>query len=261
MIIRETEHSFVMTEQHEHARFAGAMAAHLQQRLFQDPAYMEDVLLAVGEHDRGWIRLDDTPIWNDAARAPFSFSDYPLLPKLVLYKTGIDEVEAMNPYAALLCSLHYASFSHLQSSPLEDCAAFLAKEKERRQRLAERLKQPDCALIERHVRLLQWCDQLSLYVCMNEPGAAKDQEHPWYRNGFDTRIEDRDIHARWLGVQEIQVEPFYFEQAFTASLRSKHVNKTELRRAGIAEAYRKTDWTVQEVRFCTPRSGTGEAAP
>nr|WP_253735858.1 DUF3891 family protein [Paenibacillus sp. FJAT-26967] len=34
-------------------------------------------------------------------------------------------------------------------------------------------------MIEQHFKLLKLCDELSLYVCLNEPGVSKDEEHPW----------------------------------------------------------------------------------
>ncbi|WP_156430913.1 DUF3891 family protein [Paenibacillus sp. FJAT-26967] len=49
----------------------------------------------------------------------------------------------------------------------------------RQQRLKAKLNQPGESMIEQHFKLLKLCDELSLYVCLNEPGVSKDEEHPW----------------------------------------------------------------------------------
>lgn len=249
MIVRETEDYFVLTEQHEHALFSAKIAANFNDGLFLNPNYKEDVLFAIQEHDRAWIRLDYTPIMNDGEGIPYSFMDYPLLPKLILYGVGVDEVEAKNEYAALLCSLHFASFKAIRESSLSDCIDFLTAESERQDRLKANLGFPDERLITQHFNLLQLCDEMSLYVCMNHPGAAKEDEHPWYRNGFGTVLDQGKINALWKNEQEIVVSPFLFDCEFTAGIKSKQVPKKLIMENGIDKAYQETEWTQQEISF------------
>lgn len=257
MIVREAESHFVMTPQHEHARFAGQLAQGFREDLFVDRAFRQDVLLAIQEHDRGWIRLDDTPIWNDRDGIPYSFVDYPLLPKLALYRVGLDEVENMNEYAALLCSLHYSSFHHLRHSTLPDCIHFIAHETERQERLKARLGHPPDEIMAAHYRLLKLCDRISLYVCLNEPGVTKEREDPRYKEGFGIEMEKRNVTAEWISDHEIAIQPDLFDQDAGATLKSKRVAKSLIRQVGLAEAYRQTDWLEREVTF---RSGGSSAA-
>nr|AYQ72090.1 DUF3891 family protein [Cohnella candidum] len=126
MIIREIQDSFVMVTQHDHALLSGEIAKHFTDPYFVDGAYRADVELAIREHDRGWIRLDDAPIWNDRDAKPFSFMDYPLLPKLTHYRLGIDEVQAQSEYAALLCSMHYCSFMAGHTPEQTEIVRFMA---------------------------------------------------------------------------------------------------------------------------------------
>ncbi len=72
MIIRETEDAFVMTTQDDHGRFSGDVARGFRKELFLDETVVEEVLLAIAEHDRAWLPMDDTPIW-------MMRSGYPLL--------------------------------------------------------------------------------------------------------------------------------------------------------------------------------------
>lgn len=247
MIVRETDSCFVMTTQHDHAVFAGEIANGFKESLFIDDALSKEVVLAVEQHDRGWIRLDDTPIWNDRTRAPFSFMDYPLLPKLVLYRLGLDEVEEMSAYAALLCSLHYSSFKLLRQSTVTDSVEFIRYETERQKRIRVHIHHPNESIILRHFKLLQLCDEISLFVCMNEPGVAKEHGHPWYREGFETTLNDQKIIARWTGETEINIDPFLFKHEMNVAIQSKHVPKDLIRQKGIDAAYKETRWTKQQV--------------
>ncbi|MBJ6360352.1 DUF3891 family protein [Paenibacillus sp. GCM10012307] len=254
MIIRDNGQEFIMIAQHEHGLLSGVIARHFQKRFFLAPNRYEEVIVAISEHDRGWIKLDDTPIWNDAESVPFTFVDYPLLPKLAFYQFGIEEVEKLSPYAALLCSLHFASFSDMLPSAPQEFTDFCKEEQNRQQQLKHRLGVVDESLLQAHFRLLQLCDDLSLYVCLNEPGAAKADEHPWFRSGFEKAKgfvsggADLPV-ARWIGAKEIAVSPPVFEHRFSASLRAKHVPKPLIKELGIGRAYSETEWTEHEFIF------------
>ncbi|GIP31654.1 hypothetical protein J2TS4_08640 [Paenibacillus sp. J2TS4] len=123
MVVRETEHEIIMVRQHDHAQLSGEIAKHFKS-FFTDDPYFEDTLLAIYQHDLGWVRLDEVPMWNDRTSLPFSFMDFPLLPKLTHYTYGLDQIERMNKYAGLLCSLHYASFGVFRNSTVPECIDF-----------------------------------------------------------------------------------------------------------------------------------------
>src|SRR5690606_13416907 len=120
--------------QHDHAYLSGVISRWFPESMFGHDR-IQEVVLAIEQHDRGWIRLDETPIWNDRHGVPFSFMDYPLPPKLLSYRQGIDEVEEMNMYAGLLCSLHYSSFNHIKNSSLKYCVEFREYETDRQSRM------------------------------------------------------------------------------------------------------------------------------
>lgn len=252
MIIRDTEPYFVMTTQDDHAHFSGEIARGFRDEWFLDENYKDDCLLAIREHDRSWIRLDATPVWNDTATFPFSFIDHPVLPKLVMYELGVDETEEMSGYAALLCSMHYASFfkSIPQDAKYEAELAFYHRELARQARLKEKLNHPDEVMIKRHFQLLQLCDDISLYVCMNQKGVSKEQEHPWFKQGFNSLIEDHKFNAEWSSEHVVQLTPsILFAQEWTATLRYKNVPKKRAHEIGINKAYQECDWTELKVTF------------
>ena len=122
-----------MVKQNDHAHIAGEIAKNCKNEYFFDENRTEDVMLAIHEHDRGWIDLDSSPVWNDKSEKPYSFIDYPLPLKISFYKKGLDEVEKMSKYAGLLCSLHYTSF--IQDSGEPTVREFWQEEKQRQEQL------------------------------------------------------------------------------------------------------------------------------
>lgn len=255
MIIRETAHHFVLTEQHEHGRLAGDIARHLNPHILneQDPRSQE-VLYACYEHDRGWIPLDVNPDWNPDSGQPFTFDDYPLEPKLEAYRQGLNEIEAHSTYAALLCSLHYASFTLQAHTP--EFKQFLAGEEKRQKRLrsALGLQEPDQG-VYKHFRLLQLCDDLSLYVCMNEPGATEANEHPWFKKGFPhtevlSETGEKRFTARWKDNKTISVHPAAFRSSFQIQYQEKWLSKQQIQAEGLTKAYADAE-ALQQTFYMT----------
>ncbi|QIL77030.1 DUF3891 family protein [Hymenobacter sp. HDW8] len=244
MIVRETPHSFTCIAQHDHAHVSGVMADHWRDVYFGDAARRADVVLAVYEHDRGWIPLDAEPLWNEQTQAPHSFLDFPPAPRLQHYEQGITELENRAPYAGLLSSLHYTGFPEM--AKLAAGRQFLQREESRQQRLRQQLGFTASAqpTLDFHVQLLKFLDRLSLYLCLNEPGATKEQEHPWYQAGipfsdyFDFTGHQL-IQTKWISKNEVQVVPFPFDEAFCVTLPYKELRKTELATDGLLACYQR----------------------
>lgn len=254
MIIREEPQHFIMITQYDHGRLSGDIATSIHPSYFIDEKLRDTVIHTIYEHDRCWIKLDETPIWHDAASRPFTFEDYPLAPKLQFYGLGIDEIEVMTPYGGLLCCMHFSSFELLRQSEQEDCVAFCTREDERQERLREQLGHLNEEALMAHFKILQFCDDLSLYACLNHAGAAKDEEHPWFRGGFKhadyfTGKADGVLQARWLSEEEVRLTPEVFAARCRAKLPYKRVAKEEIRRIGIHEAYLRSPLLEQTVIF------------
>lgn len=143
------------------------------------------MLLAIQEHDRGWIELDTSPVWNDKTEKPYSFIDYPTVLKISFYKKGLDEVEKMSKYAGLLCSLHYSSFLQDASEPA--VREFWDEEKQRQDQISKELglvgNEDKKETLMYHLDLLKFCDYLSLFICLNEPG-NNERKHSFFATDF-----------------------------------------------------------------------------
>jgi hypothetical protein len=244
MIIRETTQSYVFVAQHDHATLSGQLAAHWKEESFWRNAYNEDTLLAIYEHDRGWLGLDNSPALDEETQKPYSFLNYPPEKKLAHYQLGVNEVEVLNPYAAILCGLHYVSFMK-NNTPLE--TAFIAHEQARQHRLKDQLQlhaAADEVLLQYHFHLLQFFDDLSLYLCMNQPGVSKQEEYPFFQQGFKNTdffafTGGKKIEASWKTRYMVAVQPFPFMQEVEASIFFRQIQKSDIALQGLSEAYRQ----------------------
>lgn len=207
MIVREQRDHFLLVEQHEHAVVSGVFARHWAGEIRPRDA----VLHAVANHDVGWKELDAEVRWNPATGRPYSFTDYPPEPKFRAYTRGLDLVEGQNPYAGYLCSRHYGSFVRDAREPV--AVAFREQEERRRAQIEPGLSAEERAHAEHNFRLLQLCDDLSLFVCLNEPG---ENSYPWYRDGF--RFGDGRLMPVWQDRRTLRLEPNPFSKGFDLTI-------------------------------------------
>jgi len=228
---------------------SGDICRNLKTDLFHN-ANIPEVITAVYEHDRSWIQLDSMLKVNPATLTPYSFNDYPLEEKLDFYVQGLNEIEKINSYSGLLCSLHYTSFFDAVSSP--ESFSFVEKEKQRQEKILHELGHIDQSLIMSHLNILQFCDRLSLYVCLNDPGVPKELEHQWYWVGirYSEKLNpagNKPIITRWISKSEVQVIGFPFGDDFESTLRFGRISKEDINSIGIDPE--KVAWEEQKIIF------------
>ena len=200
MIIQVRQDSLRLITQHDHGLLSGELA-HLW-RLPSGQPLSARLVRAIALHDLPWDALDDPERWAPHAQTlPFDHArgrmhDFVSLPSAIkapLYARGIDALERVDPYVALLLSVHYSAFMppHLQ--------AFAADERARRARLRRALDVQDEQLAQDY-ELLKAIDMVSLYLCQCSPGASP-QECPswitprWTLLGQPLRFEFLDEHT------------------------------------------------------------------
>jgi hypothetical protein len=253
MIVRETQDNFIFITQHDHAYISGEFFAKLKKE-FIPLDYHESLKFAIHQHDRAWIKPDAHPFLNDFKHYPYTFLDYPEKLRLHFYTLGIDQVDQANSYAAILCSMHYASF-YKES---EDAAGkqFYEGEKLRQKHLINKLKIPHDRLLNYQLKILQFCDDLSLYVCLNKPGVIKEEEVDIFKKGFpnssffhingETKIiasyrdKDRNI---------VKFNSSPFEELFEIKIPLKRISKKLIEEIGLANAYEKEIITTISIKF------------
>ncbi len=207
MIVRRQGRRFVLFRQHDHALVSADFAL----RLAELDRFHPSAVFAIAMHDVAWRPLDREVLWNEAEGRPYSFMDYPLGPKLPAYKAGIDRVAAEDPYAGCLCSMHYASFFEGDSNP--EAIRFREEELTRQERLKAGMKPEERDGLERDLHLLRFCDNLSLFICLNEPGR---NTFPWFREGLD--YFGRRMLPLWEGTRRLRLSPTPFRQPFTVAI-------------------------------------------
>ncbi|WP_237389668.1 DUF3891 family protein [Bacillus sp. USDA818B3_A] len=251
MIICEYEHSFIMISQHDHAKISGEIARNWRDDLFNGIDRKEDVVLSIYEHDRGWIDLDSTPLWNDQEQKPFSFENYPMEAKTTSYKKGIDEVAQSNKYAGLLCSLHFAAFFKNETDPIGK--AFMKKEIKRQQCLLNELgiqgKKNKEEVLMYHLDMLRFCDNLSLFISLNKPG---ENAHPFFRNGFPQLFpfaNNQPIHAQWTNQETVSLSISPLKKELLVHLIFKEVKKSDIRLNGLVQSYIQSPSSIRTVTF------------
>lgn len=245
MIVCEREHSFIMITQHDHAKISGEIAQNWKDDYFSGLERKEEVVRGIYEHDRGWIEPDAAPLWNDSKQKPHSFMDFPLDLKVAYYKKGIAEVENMSKYAGLLCSLHYVSFLQYEEDPIG--TKFVEEEITRQLHLLKQCgilgKMGKEKLLQHHLNILKFCDNLSLYICLNEPGAMKGKEHHFYKDGISPIFpfaNNKPIQVKWADQETVCLSVSPLDKEVHVKLLFKEVKKEDIKTNGLLSAYTKT---------------------
>ncbi|MEK0313421.1 DUF3891 family protein [Cohnella sp. 56] len=250
MIVSAWRGHYRMTTNDEHARLAGRLARALRAELLPAGGRTEEFAFAAAEHDRGWIGLDEVPVWNDSSDRPFSVTDYPLGLRLPFYKQGVAEVEAQSAYAALLCSMHYTNLppefmTHIVGGPAAGLSAAIATEKARQNRIRSSLglsSAADEAMIARHLALLQLADTLSLYLCTAVGADQGDMSAPFaqlFRRAAAAVVGGEIALSRTSG-DVVSLSPALFGGPLEASYRTRDVPVALIEEKGIAAAYAHT---------------------
>ena len=95
--------------------------------------------------------------------------------------------------------------------------------------------------VHRDVRIVQFLDKLSLYVCLSDPDAAHGPFVPWLQGGFAEAepIVGAPVMAKWMGPGHVGLQPFPFRAAFTCEVPVRRVAKRAISSVGIAKAYER----------------------
>lgn len=207
MIVRSKGTHFVCIRQQDHALVSGQFAAHLDMEI--EP--FAKTLYAISHHDIGWEELDRNILWDEVKKEPYSFDDYPLIPKLEAYTEGISRIEAHDAYAGFLVSKHFSSFFKDATEPA--ARKFVEQEWTRQNKLREHFTEEEEKNIARNFRILKFCDDLSLALCLNEPCY---NTHPWFKDGI--LFQGERVHWIWETTETIRIQPNWFKHSFTIEI-------------------------------------------
>jgi hypothetical protein len=138
--------------------------------------------------------------------------------------------------------MHYAGYAENFKS--EVGRQFYEREQLRQKHLINKLKIPHDRLLQYQLKILRFCDDLSLYVCMNKLGATKEEEVDIFKKGFKdseffSRNGETTIVASYKekGRNIIKFNSSPFEEPFEIKVHCKRISKQLIEDIGLADAY------------------------
>jgi hypothetical protein len=233
MLRLETEAGWWLVTHPDHARLAGAFAAHWGNERFLPPEPRSNVLNGIRRHDDGWVARDAAPqITRQGKPSAFSvelvgkysaFEEIDLEDYLAVRDRAVRLIAAEDPYAAILISMHtysllndHADRSTIAPAQLPLLDQFLERQKAFQQTLMQRIagdarlpaQQTSEAAILDHFRLLQAADKLSLLTCVD----FRQPDHLLHplplRAGGHSRVQ-----VRTAGSRHFVLDPYPFAEA------------------------------------------------
>ena len=232
MLRLETETGYWLITHPDHARLAGAFATRWGNELFAKPRPRTHVLHGIHVHDDGWVVRDSSPgITRQGKPSAFShelvgkysaFEEIDLADYLAVRERAVEQVQAADPYAALLVSMHtyslltaHADRSTIAPTQLPLLDAFLERQLQRQDDLRTRIRaNPDLTAedtsdvtILSNFRLLQACDNLSLLSCVAfvKPATLL---HPLPTNDGGTTT----VAVSAIAPRHFRLEPYPFDE-------------------------------------------------
>lgn len=246
MLRLESESGYWLVTHPDHARLAGAIAAHWGNDLFAAPEPREHVLLGIDSHDDGWTVRDAKPsITRQGKPSAFSvelvgkysaFEEIDLEDYLNVRERAVAEMASRDAYAALLISKHTynlltarADRATIAADQLPLLDAFLDRQRMLQAQLFAAIRNnpaftPEQAseqAIEDHFRLLQACDNMSLLACVDYAAPATLLHPLPLRNGEYSEIDVTPLDNRCF-----QLTPWPLcEERISIDFTARHVGQ------------------------------------
>jgi len=240
----ESETGWWLITHPDHARLAGAFAAAWGNDMFRKPEPRARVLHGISTHDDGWAARDAHPsITREGKPSAFStelvgkysaFEEIDLADYLAVRERAVRIIGEDDPYAGLLIAMHtynlltaHGDRSTIAPDQLPLLDAFLDRQREYQDQLVARIQaddtltpeEKDRTTIQKHFRLLQACDNLSLLTCVAFDAPA-NLLHPLpLKDGSSTEVQVQAVAPR-----HFQLDPWPFEEReVTFSFPARHI--------------------------------------
>jgi hypothetical protein len=167
MIVTDDGTYIRLITQPDHARLAGDIAEAWHADLFQTHVKRDVLLLAIREHDNGWIEPDAEPAVDPQTGRPYDFVSAPEDLKQGIWPRGVERLAREDPLAAAFVAQHALTiFADHRSKP--SWSLFFERMTSLRDTLLELcdMSDPDSRdAFLRDYRLLFLADFLSLAFC------------------------------------------------------------------------------------------------
>jgi hypothetical protein len=243
MLRLETPTGYYLITHPDHAHLAGSFAEHWGNDLFIPPIPRDSVLHGIHVHDDGWLARDAHPSTTRQGKpSAFSielvgkysaFEEIDITQYLAVRESAVRQVEAIDPYAALIVSMHTynllterADRATIAPDDLPLLDDFLNRQRIRQEALHKAIRNDSnyssevvaTEAVFNNFRLLQACDNLSLLSCVASIQPAT-LLHP-----LPTRSGSATVAVEPLGPRRFRLTPYPFDSpALTFHISARHV--------------------------------------
>lgn len=196
MIVRQTKDGVRLIAQHDHARVAGSLVRHwsgVESMLPPSPEIKESVWFAVDNHDVGWCKADESPLYDPVTRLPFSFFGITSDEATEIWSESIAICANFHVFSGYLVSVHFGQLAEAGCRGAPPGALGRLKEFSRFQTMRQANWMKEFSPMELEMRknasrLLRACDTLSLLTCRApEISPPIGQVHPLTRCSLKVR--------------------------------------------------------------------------
>ncbi|HEX3496806.1 MAG TPA: DUF3891 family protein [Methylocella sp.] len=245
MLLRKDGLDVIAIPQPAHAWLSGQMARAWGNRRFAAPTPYDEVCLAAGQHDFGWLDWEMRPALDAGTGLPQEFFKVPSKVHIALWREGVRRARVFGRYPALLVSLHadtiYAQYFNFNKASPENAEAvgdFLDEQRRFQARMAAAMRaDPKIAAqaspenIEHNRLLIAALDRMSLEICWGVKKEIKIPNVPTAGAGTtELRMQPREG-------EDIVLDPWPFRTASVEvrtegkRLRGRFAKEADLRRA------------------------------
>lgn len=220
MIVKSIPTGWEVIYQRAHGLLAAKLAFHW--KVVERPPHFVETLLAIAEHDDG-VPESRTPDNLTKAGAP---KDFQILGHSAeQYRNVMEIATSKSRWNALMTSLHTTFLYEAEQYEDADIKEFV---KEQHKFQKELLKEFEIGRkeAEKHYRFVEWCDALSLLLCM-------DQIQPEQRRMDISVGSDGTMYQIWRDDKEnLRVEPWPFESnSFEVSVEYRELHQLKFKNA------------------------------
>jgi hypothetical protein len=221
MIIRKQSNGgLILIGQTDHSRLVGQLAAHWGNGDFAAPKPYDSVVRAAVYHDYGWLSYETSPIINPETGETYEFRGMPFNPRqLESYQSCIDWLGGIDPYSALIVSMHrtglwqgryqkitYPTAKYSPQNIRPEIWEFIKRNEAQQEQQRSGLDQNE---IWTNYSLQQVWDLLGLYFCCQDPYEEHIEPVPV---SYDSSKERVKLTMKPIDERTVRFEPYPFDQ-------------------------------------------------
>ncbi len=240
MLVNSIETGWKIIYQRAHGLLAAQIASHW--KIAERPPYWTQTLVAIAEHDDGLAESSTAENLTEAgAPRHFLLLEY----SAEQYQNVMEIAVSKSRWNALLTSMHLTFLYTSKQKEEKSLSHFLDEQKEVQKKLRKELK-ITTEMAENSYRLVEWCDALSLLLCM-------DKIQPEQRRMEISTGPDGTRHQLWQDENDkLRVEPWPFEEdSFTVRVEYRLVNQLSFASTGeFSQAMLKAKVEESVWTFC-----------